>query len=148
MAPIRRAVIRSTTLLVALITAAAVPAAPASAEPSGFGGPAGGAAPRTVVPQIVTTVHIGKRTVLVGGVRAAVPTVTVRGPSPRVAASINAMAAAVVTNGVTSFAARLQPGGSAWAEYWMSARVVANTSPVLSILFEDYANYGNAGLTR
>ncbi len=145
----RSLAIRSTMVLTALIAAVVTSTAPAASEPAPRpAAPAAGQRSTTVTPLITTTVRIRSRTVVVEGVRIKVPTVTVTGPSRRIARSIEAMTAAEVRTGLRKFTARHLPSTPESAEYRMTAAVVANTSPTLSILFREYANYGNTGLWR
>jgi len=120
--------------------AAAEPPVPAHATP-------GSAASSTIAPQIVTAVRIRTRTVVVEGLRCTVPTLTVRGPIPKIARSIEAMVAAQVRVGLDGYTALHQPSEPDWGAYEIKARVVANTSPVLSIVLEEYRRTQNHGHT-
>ncbi|MCB0873449.1 MAG: hypothetical protein H6531_06375 [Actinobacteria bacterium] len=89
-------------------------------------------------------VHMGTRTVQVSGVAAKIATARVDGPRAAVARRISALVNRTSHAGLERFRADYEPSSPLKGGYELTGRVVANATPVVSILFDEYVYLGGA----
>ena len=87
---------------------------------------------------------MGTRAVQVSGVAAKIATARVDGPRAAVARRISALVNRTSHAGLERFRADYEPSSPLKGGYELTGRVVANATPVVSILFDEYVYLGGA----